>query len=111
MLIVEAYFPFAEKLEYKKRPVLALTKPIGDYQLVICAFISSKIPSKLLPSDVVLSDNSSDFAKTGLLQTSVIRLHKLTSLDSTIFITGQIGTLPKTYETEIQQKLKALFRF
>jgi mRNA interferase MazF len=109
MLIVEAYFPFLEKPEEKKRPVLILTQPIGSYQTVVCGFISSKIPTKLLPSDVLIEDKNLDFKQSGLLFSSVIRLHKLASLQINTNLTGIIGSLPPSVELEIKTKLRQLF--
>ena len=49
-----ANFPFGNTAGMKLRPVLLLTPPIGASAEVIVAYISSVIPSVLLPSDVVL---------------------------------------------------------
>jgi|LakMenEpi03Aug12_release.lakeMendotaPanAssembly.Ray.scaffolds.fasta_scaffold152443_2 mRNA interferase MazF len=108
MLILEANFPFAEKLEHKKRPVLALTDPIGIHKMIICAFISSKIPTDLLESDSILSQDEANFSKTGLLFSSVVRLHKLASLETRSSISGIIGELPLKFEVEIHSKLKSM---
>ena len=109
MFIVEVDFPFLEKIKSKKRPALALTNPVGKYKIVICAFISSKIPKELLATDILIDSQSFDFEKTGLLNTSVIRLHKLASLQVNNYIFGKIGEIGLKQEKEVKQKLKILF--
>ncbi len=41
----------------KLRPVLLLTNPVGSIPEVLVAYISSIIPSQLLPSDMLLDPN------------------------------------------------------
>ena len=48
----------------KLRPVLLLTGPMGPVPEVLVAYISSVIPSQLLPSDVLLDPAKPEFAST-----------------------------------------------
>ena len=48
-----ANFPFGNSAEMKLRPVFILTSPIGASAEVIAAYVSSVIPSILLPSDIL----------------------------------------------------------
>jgi hypothetical protein len=59
-----ANFPFGGSAGMKLRPVLLLTGPIGEVPEVLVAYISSVIPSTLLPSDVVLDPATGDHAST-----------------------------------------------
>jgi mRNA interferase MazF len=109
MIILEASFPFVDKPEHKKRPVLALTEPIGIHKTIVCAFISSKIPENLLDSDFILKQDHPCFIESGLIYSSVIRLHKLASLETETSITGIIGSLESNLAIEIKTKLKKMF--
>lgn len=102
--IVEALFPFTDVNVLKKRPVLVLTQPKSKYNSVIAAFISSKIPSDLLETDLSLKPDELN----GLLVNSVIRLHKLTTLEQENL--GEIiGKLDIKLSELVQRKIKKLF--
>lgn len=109
MLIVEANFPFLEEVRFKKRPALALTQPVGKYKIVICAFITSKIPKEILNTDILIDSEGCEFEKTGLLNTSIIRLHKIASLQANKYISGKIGKISSKQEKEVKQKLAKFF--
>jgi hypothetical protein len=59
------------------RPVLLLTEPIGPKREVLVAYISSVVPSLLLPSDILLDSGQTEAQATNLKVISVLRLHKL----------------------------------
>lgn len=82
--IVLVAFPFDDFSTSKVRPALCLTSEIGKHEHIIVAFISSKIPDELLDSDLLLSQQSSDYGATGLLVESVIRLHKLATIPKSL---------------------------
>ncbi len=48
-----AKFPFGDIPGMKLRPVLLLTAPVGAVPEVLLVYISSVVPVKLLPSDLV----------------------------------------------------------
>jgi mRNA interferase MazF len=52
-----ATFPFGGSTGMKLRPVLLLTSPVGSVPEVLVAYISSVIPTSLLPSDIVLDSS------------------------------------------------------
>ena len=58
--------PFNNFSTTKVRPAVCLTDPIGPQRHVILAFISSRIPSDLLESDLLLNSSDADFTITGL---------------------------------------------
>jgi mRNA interferase MazF len=72
-----ASFPFGDVPGMKLRPVLLLTDPIGPNREVLVAYISSVVPSLLLPSDILLDPNQTEAQATNLKVISVLRLHKL----------------------------------
>ena len=65
--IVLVPFPFDDLSAAKVRPAVCLTEPIGPHRHVILAFISSRIPTDLLETDLVLDSGQADFATTGLV--------------------------------------------
>jgi hypothetical protein len=64
----------------KIRPVLLLTGPVGAVPEVLVAYISSVIPSQLLPSDLRLDPALPEFRSTNLKISSALRLHKLATI-------------------------------
>ena len=75
-----AKFPFGDAPGMKIRPVLLLTDPIGLVPETLVAYISSVIPSKLLPSDLVLDPSTPELRPTNLKTCSALRLHKLATI-------------------------------
>ena len=72
-----AQFPFGDVPGMKLRPVLLLTGAVGSVPEVLVSYISSVIPSQLLPSDLVLDPAKPEFRSTNLKTLSTLRLHKL----------------------------------
>ncbi len=106
--IVLVPFPFDDFSTTKVRPAVCLTNEIGEYPHVIIAFISSQIPVNPTASDIVVKQNTSDFAITGLAVNSVIRLHRLATIPKDL-IKRQLGELSTMHQQEINSKLKMLF--
>src|ERR1700732_2765630 len=75
-----AQFPFGDVPGMKLRPVLLLTDAVGSVPEVLVAYISSVIPSQLLPSDVLLDPSKAEFRSTHLKSPSALRLHKLATI-------------------------------
>src|SRR2546430_1059953 len=72
-----AFFPYGDVPARKIRPVLLLTQPIGPIPELIGAYISSIMPTTLLPSDLIADPKDPDFASANLKKLSVLRLHKI----------------------------------
>jgi len=102
-----ANFPYGGSAGMKLRPVLPLTGSVGDVPEVLVAYISSVIPSPLLPSDLVLDPATADHAATNLKTTSVVRLHKLATIHSRSIV-RHLGTLPSATASEVDDKLRVL---
>ena len=103
--IAEGYFPFLESPAItKERPILVLTKPLAKYDSLICAFITSKIPTILLESDLVLEN----YLNLGLRKKSLVRLHKIVTIESQ-FVTGMLNEISSDQINEIKKKLNQLF--
>jgi mRNA interferase MazF len=102
-----ASFPFGGSTGRKFRPVLVLTEPVGSVPEVLVAYISSVIPSTLLPSDVVLDPAAAEHASTKLKTTSVLRLHKLATIHARSVV-RRLGVLAPGPASEVDSKLRRL---
>lgn len=107
--ILVAPFPFGDLTAKKTRPVLCLTDEIGKYEELVLAYITTKVPSSPLSTDILLSTNDSDFKQTKLLFDSAIRLHKLLTLPKDIII-GELGHLSSDLIEKVNKKLNLLFK-
>ena len=101
-------FPFDDLTGSKVRPAVCLTDGVGAQRHVVLAFITSVVPPKLEPTDLLLDPGSADFARTGLRVRSALRLHRLVTVSATI-IRRQLGVLSPSLQTQVQQRLRGLF--
>lgn len=104
-----ANFPFGGSAGRKLRPVLLLTGPLGSVPEFLVAYISSIIPTPLLPSDIILDPVTADHASTNLKTTSVVRLHKLATIHSRS-LARHLGSLSPITTSEVDAKLRTLLR-
>ena len=102
--IVLIPFPFDDFSTSKVRPALCLTSEIGNFDHIIIAFISSKIPDDLIESDFVIERNSPLCEGTGLTRDSVIRLHKIVTIPKSL-IKRKLGVIDTSVEIEIRKKI------
>ena len=107
--VVLVPFPFDDLSTTKVRPAVCLIDPIASYRHVILAFITSRIPTDLLESDVVLDARQADFTTTGLKVSSTLRLHRLMTV-TTALIRLELGELSPRMQAEVADKLQKLFR-
>lgn len=70
-------------------------------------YISSIIPSTLLPSDIVLNPKVPEGQMTNLKTSSVLRLHKLATIHTTS-LRRHLGKISAMIEGEVNAKLKVL---
>ena len=101
-------FPFDDLSATKVRPAVCLTEPLGAHRHVILAFISSQMPTDLLPSDLILDTGHADYARTGLRTSSVLRLHRVMTV-ATSLIQRELGELSPAWQAEVSARLRALF--
>lgn len=106
--IILVPFPFDDFSNSKVRPAICLTSAIGDYEHIIIAFISSKIPDELLKSDIMIRINEPSISSTGLLVDSIIRLHKVVTIPKHL-IKRRLGFADNELIAEISKKIKVLF--
>lgn len=100
-------FPLGGTVGAKVRPALLLTDPVGPVPEVLTAYLSSVIPSPLLPSDLLLDPSLPAYAGTNLKALSVIRLHKLASVHQRDAF-RRVGTLSAAAMLEVEQRLRIL---
>lgn len=102
-----ASFPFGDVPGMKLRPVLLLNDPVGPNAEILVAYISSVVPSVLLPSDILLDPNQPETQTTNLKTTSVLRLHKLATIHGTS-VRRYLGKIAATIEDQVKAKLRGL---
>lgn len=101
-------FPFDDLSSSKVRPAVCLTDPIGPHRHVILAFITSRVSSEPLASDLVLRSDDPEFAATGLQVSSMLQLHRLITV-TTVLIQRELGRLSPGMQTEVEGRLRELF--
>lgn len=106
--VVLVPFPFDDLSGSKLRPAVCLTDVIGTHRHVVLAFITSVVPPRLEPTDVLLDPGSADFARSGLRVRSALRLHRMVTVSTTI-IQRQLGVLTPNVQVQVQQQLRTLF--
>jgi hypothetical protein len=90
----------------KLRPVLLLSEAVGPVPEVLVSYISSVIPSQLLPSDFILDPARPEFRSTNLKTLSTLRLHKLATIHASSLV-RYLGIVDgPTFDT-VSKKLKA----
>ena len=106
--VVLVPFPFDDLSFTKVRPAVCLTDAIGPHRHVIMAFISSQAPTDIVETDVVLDATQADFATTGLRVPSILRLHRLITV-TTSLVQRELGELSPRLQSEVSTRLMRLF--
>ena len=107
--IVLVQFPFDDLSNLKVQPVNCLTNAIGDYKHVIFALITSRIPTTLLDTDLIIDLTHPDFNLSGLRQPSTIRLDHLVTLRQSM-IRRELGSLSLVTQDKIVEIINNLIR-
>jgi mRNA interferase MazF len=102
-----AMFPFGDAPGMKLRPVLTLTGPVGPIPEILVAYISSVIPSQILPSDILLDPSRLEHKSANLKVPFVIRLHKLATIHTRSLV-RQLGIMPSQLTSDVSVKLRSL---
>ena len=97
--IILLNFPFTDGLSSKKRPALVIHDS-QDGDIIVCR-VTSKLYST--PFDIHLRN----WKKYGLRLPSVVRLHKIASLEKEL-VDLKIGQLDKAVQTQIKRAFKKL---
>lgn len=107
--IVLVPFPFEDFSTRKVRPALCLSEPIGKFEHVIVAFISSKISDQLEESEFEIKPEEEEWQQTGLIVPSVLKLHKMISLPKTLSL-RELGYFPKSKLEDLEKRIKMIFK-
>ncbi len=102
-----AQFPFGGTVGRKLRPVLVLTPLLGPVPQVLVAYLSSVIPTPLLPTDLVIDPARPEHAGTNLAVPSVVRLHKLATIHHRD-VARRLGRLSPRTEADGRARLKSM---
>lgn len=102
-----ASFPFGDTAGTKLRPVLLLTSPVGSVPEILVAYISSVLPTTVLPSDIILDPTTPEHSSTNLKSKSVVRLHKLATIHCRSVV-RRLGRLSPAAADEVDDKLRVL---
>jgi mRNA-degrading endonuclease toxin of MazEF toxin-antitoxin module len=105
--VVLATIPFTDLQAGKVRPAVILSDGLIQ-QDVILAAISSVVRSAALPSDIVLEARHPDFPRTGLLKTSVVRTHRLVTVEERVVV-RHLGQLSSSWWSEVETQMRILF--
>jgi len=107
--LVSVKFPFADKENKgKPRPGFVISPAFGKHQQVIVAYVTAKLDEQL-ETDILLDPLESYFSKTGLVQKSLVKLHRLGTFQPTALKEGQ-GSLPDELISQLEKKLMKVFR-
>jgi mRNA interferase MazF len=106
--VVLVPFPFDDLSSSKVRPAVCLTDPIGPHRHVVLAFITSRVSTQPLATDLVLDVTDVDFPSTGLRVTSTLQLHRLMTA-TTSFIRRDLGQLSPALQVAVHDRLRGLF--
>lgn len=106
--VVLVPFPFDDLSGNKVRPAVCLTEPIGPLRHVVLAFITSRVPGRLLTTDIIIDSKDADFASTGLRVSSTLQLHHLMTAKTSL-IRRELGQLPLSIQKQVKRRLRKLF--
>ena len=100
--IVVLPFPFSDLSTNKRRPALVMASLPGD-DIVVC-----QITSQVRPDAYSISLEDTDFANGGLKQSSLIRVGRIFTAESSIVL-YRAGTLSVAKQREVRSILARLF--
>ncbi len=107
--LVSLTFPFADDVDKgKPRPGFVISQPFGIHKQVIVVYVTAQLDEQL-ETDILLDPSESYFPATGLVQKSLIKLHRLGTFQPTALREGQ-GSLPNELIPELKKKLMKVFQ-
>ncbi len=102
--IVLFLFPYADHKEGKLRPALVIRQLPGSYDDWLICMISTQLSHGVSSFDEIISEEDSDFTRSGLKFASVIRIGRLAVVHKTILV-GAIGEISIDRLTRIKNRL------
>jgi mRNA-degrading endonuclease toxin of MazEF toxin-antitoxin module len=102
--VVLTPFPFTDLTGASLRPALVVSPgALGDD--IVLAAISSVVRGAMATTDYAVDPAHPEFAQTGLRVTSVIRLHKLVTVERTL-IRRRLGRIGPRLQAEVDRLLR-----
>ncbi|SRR6266567_6953530 len=102
--IVLTPFPFTDLTRNSLRPALVVSEEvIGDD--VVLAGISSVVRGPRIGTDLSIEPTHPEFRQTGLRVGSVVRLHKLATVEASILV-RRLGRIGPALESEVDALLR-----
>lgn len=102
--IVLIRFPEADWQSGKLRPALIIAISASRHRDLLLALISSRLHQATLGFDEIINTSDSDYITTGLKVASLIRLGRLTSVESSV-INARLGNISPERLTRIKNLL------
>ena len=102
--IVLIRFPQADLKQGKLRPALVIAISPGRHPDLLLALISSRLHQATPEFDEIINTSDSDYITTGLKVASLIRLGRLTSVESSA-INARLGRISSERLTRIKKSL------
>ena len=102
--IVLIRFPKADLKPGKLRPDLVIAISPGRHPDLLLALISSRLHQATPAFDEIINSSDSDYITTGLKVASVIRLGRLTSVESSV-INARLGSISPERLIRIKKSL------
>lgn len=107
--LVSVMFPFASDTQKSKpRPGFTISPTFGKYNQVIVAYVTTVLDEQL-ETDILIDPAKPYFTTTGLVQKSLLKLHRLGTFQP-IALKEAEGSLPPEIIRELKQKLMRIFQ-
>jgi mRNA interferase MazF len=104
--VVLTRFPFTDLSGASVRPALVISQGLIGQDLVLAA-ISSVVRGALASTDYTVDTTHPEYPLTGLRVTSVLRLHKLASVEQSIIV-RRLGRIGPQLQAEVDARLRII---
>jgi len=105
--IILVWFPYTDFSAKKLRPALVLYEGYLD---ITVAYITGQIPTKLLPSDLLISPGTPSFTNAGLKENSVLSIDKIMIRDKK-YVEGILGAADDDLKRKVNEKIAQCLMF
>jgi mRNA interferase MazF len=102
--VVLTPFPFTDLQGASQRPALVVSQGVFGQDIVLAA-ISSVTRGSRIATDCLVDITHPEFRQTGLRVASVVRVHKLVTVEISI-ITSRLGQIGSQLQAEIDKLLR-----
>jgi mRNA interferase MazF len=106
--VVLTPFPFTDLSGARVRPAVVVSRSDRPGEDLILAFVSSVVPPRALPTDLVVDPSHPDFRETGLKVPSVVKCDKLATVQRRIVL-GELGQLSAGLLRDLDHRLRHAF--